>query len=144
MEEVLSMHAVEEMQSRLRDRLHPQNWTVENRDTELDAIRDTALEIVEESTPLTLALLNKAVDGKPFLYWNLQTQVLGQLIEYLEQARRDLDWLTDEERSETSVDTEWLTQQIRKTLELYQVAQANVDQMIAELKSSSLVETEEV
>jgi len=144
LDDILGMRALEEMQSRLRELLDPRSWTLENRDAAVEAVTKTALDISAESSPITLQLLTQEIDGKSFLMWNMQTQVLGALIEFLEQARRDLDWLTPEERMEISVDNEWLTTKIRDIVLQYKEAKTRVDQTLTALKSESLVESQEI
>lgn len=130
LEQVITMKAVEEMRLRLLDRVDPRNWTADNRDTEFEAVRDTATEIVRDSVPLTMSLLSAQSGEHSFLYWTLLMQVTAQLIEYLEQARSGLDWLSDMERSESAVDGEWLTQRIRESVEVYKTAQEHVESVL--------------
>lgn len=143
-EEVISLRALEEMQARLQDRIDPRTWTVENRDSELQAVWDTAESIVAESTPITLKVLGEEVDGHPFVYWNLFAQVTGSLLEYLDQARRDMDYLDPQELAALPIDERWLTAKIRELIPSYQRAKANVDQVLQSLMKDPMIESVEI
>lgn len=141
-EELIGLRALQEMQSRLQERLDPRTWTIQNRDQELSEIWQTANEIVEESAPVTLQVMQTEIQGKSFLFWNLRVQVMGSLIEFLENARRDLDYLSEEEREAIPVTSEWLTEKIREYIPQYQEAYAQVEQVLNALRDDPLIESE--
>lgn len=143
-EEFLSNKALEEMQSRLRDSIDPKNWSVASRDGELDKIISIASDIVDDSVPATIKLLLTEIDGKNLLYWNVRLTLLGSLLEYLENARRELDWITESERENIAVDSNWLTGRIRQVILQYTEAQENLTKVLQQAQNSTMIDSEEL
>jgi hypothetical protein len=144
LEDLISFRALDSLQSKLENQLDMKSWSVENRDQQLSTAWEVAQTIVDESAGLSLQLLAKEVDGKPFIYWNLRSQVLGALVDYLRGERELLDKMDAGETAIYPVDYNWLGEQIRKYDQLYAETLTKIETYLNGLKNDTMAEVSEL
>lgn len=140
--EILAEKVLEEIQILLKDKTDVQTWTLDTRDAEFEHVLNQALTVVEPSVVMGQELLSQTVNGQSFLYWNLRTQILGSLLQWLMGARNELDTMTEEETKDVPVDLLWLTSKIRQVIPMYNEALNALQEGIQQFQSGAPTEVE--
>ena len=84
-------------QDKLKQLLDLSQWTAENRDEKLSGVRNIANSITDEGLSLVKEVIEKTIEDKTLLEYQIKMQLISGEIEILRSLRNQLDTANDEE-----------------------------------------------
>lgn len=138
LDDLLSQRAGAEFQEKLAGAMDPRGWTAENKDEKIAEARKIIEEITDQAVLFVQETIDKKIDGKSVLFWDVLNQMLTGKLEILLNLRDEMDGTPDVSLENLPIDYDWITKQIRETIK----ESLNIESKISrELSTEGTVES---
>lgn len=137
LDEMLTQRTSMEFQEKLSSAMDVKQWTQENRDSKLVETESIISQIADQAVLFVQESIDKKVDGKSTLYWDVYTQMIGGQLELFLSLRDEMDNTPQEILETLPFDYNWITSQIRRLSGIIGSIQVSISK---ELSTDGVVE----